>query len=271
MSYSVYVAHSRQSIEDIASTINGLLCNKTFAFVRAMNTFERERNQLRDNRLNLIIFNSPLTDEVVEDINQALHTVMKPFDWAMFKAPGKNENTNLHFRGFPRTMSKSDIVEYITDTLSYLNINDFKVDVALLDRGNSVVRGDGTIRFSDDVPIGTRNIVKLALDKTILTSDNTRHFVFCKWHRTADMRLPSVRNRIRNSFAAPAIEVASSVEQDVASADPAPVTNGAVQKLVSVLEYLDNPETADPPTMGGAIDELVSSLKAIDVVNLKMY
>lgn len=195
MSYSVYVMYSDFTIDNIKNSVCGIAHDTKF-HVRPMNTFDHNTKKLRDNHMNLLFFEKDQSDEVIQDIGTSLNTSLTPFNWDLFKMPGQNESSNLHLRGFPRNMSKKTAVTIIENNLKFLGFteNDYKISMSLLDRASNIIRGDGTVYFSDHVPDSSRKLARVLLDKTILTHNDNRAFIFCKWQRTSNVQLPGIRN-----------------------------------------------------------------------------
>lgn len=199
MVYSVSVIYSSSTIDSIKNTIHRFVPWETKFHVRPMNTFDRESKKLRDNHMNLLFFDSELPDEVLKKIEKEIGSSLSSFNWDFFKMPGQNESSNLHVRGFPRTMDKKTATSIIEENLKFLGLteNDYKISMSLLDRCSNIIRGDGTIYFGEHVPEDTRKFARVMLDKTILT-ENERVFIFCKWQRTSNIQLPSIRSAHKN-------------------------------------------------------------------------
>jgi len=159
----VQVIRSKESINNMLNTLyetSKQVDEENQFVIRPICSYSR-RSGIRETNQNLVFSRFPLSSKFVETCELPI----VEYNWENFKSwDSESETNNLHFKGFPRTMSPEDVEKHISGVLSFLlKPSQYTIDTPLAWKSSNTVKGFGSLTFTDDVSDQTRKLCKLLL------------------------------------------------------------------------------------------------------------
>lgn len=189
----VKVIRSKLSIIDMLKSLNDtstLLDEPNDFMIRPICTYSSKKcpplvkRHIRETNHNLLFSVNELSPKFVEESSLSI----VDYSWNNFKSwDVVTETPNLHFKGFPRSMSPESVTESITSVLSFiLSESDYTIEAPIAWKNSNTVKGFGSLKFTETVPEHTRKLCKLLLHNMNISEAGNPTPTIISFHWTKD-------------------------------------------------------------------------------------
>lgn len=195
----VFVISSEKSLNEIS---NALKEQGLTSFLPKILCSRKKGGEVSQTHKNLLFTDEKNAASIIQ--KTGFETV--PYSWDSFIKPSedKGETKNLHFTGLPRNLTDSEATQSLKACLSYLfsvysdHEKKVHIKIDLLDRETGTIKGYGSINFDDDVSDDFRNLVKLMLNNTRISSpaipaSDKPSRIACRWQKVSTARYQNPR------------------------------------------------------------------------------
>ncbi|MHB1910307.1 MAG: hypothetical protein ACYCQJ_15725 [Nitrososphaerales archaeon] len=147
----------------------------SFVKAQVVFTFDRNREAYKESDQTLFVMTQENLDKAI-----AAGFNLHPYDFSIPKMKGPDPATqgrNLHFKGFPRGWTPTNVEDYLKDIV-HLFVPASQVTIRVKQNEDGEVLGYGDIIFKRDTPdIAIKSIMAILLNHPV----DATHIVHCQW------------------------------------------------------------------------------------------